>query len=129
MSGRHVGSQNMLTELTQVPEALYEAEATELHSILGGPTLIHLAGRRPEPLFLSVLLHGNENFTVMRSLAGMHFAPCCVDIVRHNSHVRCQSLLVMLMRRVLAYAISITSLTTIDHGRVVRIHETVRSIV
>ena len=60
----------MLTELTQVPEALYTAEATELHSILGGPTLIHLNGRRPEPLFLSVLLHGNEitGWHALRSL-------------------------------------------------------------
>ncbi len=50
----------MLNELNQIPEALYEAEATELHQILGGPTLIHLPGRRLEPLFFSVLLHGNE---------------------------------------------------------------------
>jgi len=60
----------MLTELTQVPEGLYAAEATELHSILGGPTLIHLTGRRPAPLFLSVLLHGNEitGWHALRSL-------------------------------------------------------------
>jgi len=60
----------MLTELSQVPEALYEAEATELYSILGGPVLIHLTGRRPEPLFLSVLLHGNEitGWHALRSL-------------------------------------------------------------
>lgn len=60
----------MLTELTRVPEALYQAEATELHRILGGPTLIHLSGRRTEPLFLSVLLHGNEitGWHALRSL-------------------------------------------------------------
>jgi succinylglutamate desuccinylase len=31
-----------------------------LFQVLGGPTLIHLAGRRAEPLFVSVLMHGNE---------------------------------------------------------------------
>src|SRR5262249_32103782 len=29
--------------------------------ILSGPTLLHLNGRRTEPLFVSILLHGNED--------------------------------------------------------------------
>ncbi len=50
----------MLKILHTLPEGLLEAEARELHGLLGGPTLIHLQGRREPPLFVSVLLHGNE---------------------------------------------------------------------
>jgi succinylglutamate desuccinylase len=49
-----------LTTLEQVPAPLYEAAVTSLADILGGPTLIHLPGRHAQPLFVSVLLHGNE---------------------------------------------------------------------
>jgi succinylglutamate desuccinylase len=51
----------MLSEIDKLPEGILELEARELHQVLEGPTLIHLAGRRPEPLFVSVLLHGNED--------------------------------------------------------------------
>jgi len=51
----------MLTVLDALPDGLLACEATELHRVLDGPTLIHLPGRRPEPLFVSVLLHGNED--------------------------------------------------------------------
>lgn len=51
----------MLTELDYLPNGLLEVEATELHTILPGPTLIHLPGRRNTPLFVSILLHGNED--------------------------------------------------------------------
>lgn len=50
-----------LTMLDALPSGLLNAPACDLHSILTGPTLIHLSGRRPEPLFASVLLHGNED--------------------------------------------------------------------
>jgi len=50
----------MLTVLESLPEGLLACEATELYRVLDGPTLIHLPGRRPEPLFVSVLMHGNE---------------------------------------------------------------------
>jgi succinylglutamate desuccinylase len=43
-----------------VPDHLLEAEAPQLAGLLRGPTLVHLAGRRPQPLFVSVLTHGNE---------------------------------------------------------------------
>jgi succinylglutamate desuccinylase len=49
-----------LTTLTQVPAPLYEAPVGSLADFLGGPTLIHLPGRHARPLFVSVLLHGNE---------------------------------------------------------------------
>ncbi len=50
----------MLTELNHVPEGFIDCSAENLQSILSGPTLIHLEGRRKEPLLVSVLLHGNE---------------------------------------------------------------------
>jgi succinylglutamate desuccinylase len=50
----------MLNETDIIPEGLLEAEATELLDLLGSPTLIHLQGEQPEPLFISTLLHGNE---------------------------------------------------------------------
>jgi len=51
----------MLKILSSLPARLLEVEATQLHKVLDGPTLIHLPGRRTEPLFVSVLLHGNED--------------------------------------------------------------------
>lgn len=51
----------MLNILESPPEGLLEAAPAELQRLLGGPTLLHLPGRRPEPLFVSVLLHGNED--------------------------------------------------------------------
>ncbi|HMW16380.1 MAG TPA: M14 family metallopeptidase [Accumulibacter sp.] len=44
-----------------LPENFLDTPARELHRCLLGPTLIHLSGRRPRPLFVSVLLHGNED--------------------------------------------------------------------
>ena len=49
-----------LTILDHIPNGLLELEADQLCTILSGPTLIHLQGRRENPLFLSVLVHGNE---------------------------------------------------------------------
>lgn len=50
----------MLTVLNHLPEGLLTVPPTGLHRVLSGPTLCHLTGVRPEPLFVSVLLHGNE---------------------------------------------------------------------
>jgi succinylglutamate desuccinylase len=50
----------MLTIRETVPDGLLTRAAHELHQVLDGPTLLHLPGRRPEPLFVSVLLHGDE---------------------------------------------------------------------
>ncbi len=50
----------LLTVLEQLPDGLLEQPAHELHQFLSGPTLIHLSGRQTRPLFVSVLLHGNE---------------------------------------------------------------------
>ncbi len=51
---------DMLTIYDELPAGLLDCEARQLHEILPGPGLIHLAGHRPEVLFVSVLLHGNE---------------------------------------------------------------------
>jgi succinylglutamate desuccinylase len=51
----------MLTETDQLPEGILDLDAHELHQVLAGPTLVHLSGRRQEPIFVSVLLHGNED--------------------------------------------------------------------
>lgn len=60
----------MLTELKTIPDSLLSLPANRLHEMLAGPTLIHLPGRHPEPLFVSVLLHGNEDsgWDAMREL-------------------------------------------------------------
>jgi len=51
---------SMLRHYEDLPAGLLEAEPTQLADVLGGPSLIHLPGRREQPLFVSVLLHGNE---------------------------------------------------------------------
>jgi len=60
----------MLNETDTLPEGLLEVPAEGLAELLGGPTLFHLPGRRPEPLFVSVLTHGNETtgFYAVQSL-------------------------------------------------------------
>ncbi len=50
----------MLTQIDYCPPELLDCPATALHHHFPGPTLIHLQGRRQKPLFISVLLHGNE---------------------------------------------------------------------
>lgn len=49
-----------LKEITQLPDWILSAKPEQLHKILGGPTLLHLPGKKSQPLFISVLLHGNE---------------------------------------------------------------------
>lgn len=47
-------------ELDYLPDGLLDADSSSLHTLLPGPALIHLPGKRTAPLFISVLLHGNE---------------------------------------------------------------------
>jgi len=51
----------MLQVFEKLPEGLLDASVEQLQDLLGGPSLIHLAGRRSAPLFVSVLAHGNED--------------------------------------------------------------------
>jgi hypothetical protein len=50
----------MLNEVENLPGGLLDTPLEGLESLLGAPTLVHLPGRRPEPLFITVLAHGNE---------------------------------------------------------------------
>ncbi|GAB4346643.1 MAG: hypothetical protein Kow006_05440 [Gammaproteobacteria bacterium] len=51
----------MLNVVDRLPAGFLQAQARELVDILPGPTLIHLPGRRKSTLFVSILLHGNED--------------------------------------------------------------------
>ncbi len=51
----------MLTILDKLPDGILDYEADQLHQILSGPTLIHIEGVLKQPVFISVLLHGNEH--------------------------------------------------------------------
>ena len=50
-----------LNILKAPPPNLFDTPANGLARLLGGPTLLHLSGAEPTPLFVSVLLHGNEH--------------------------------------------------------------------
>ncbi|MGR8920011.1 MAG: M14 family metallopeptidase [Gammaproteobacteria bacterium] len=50
-----------LTVLTELPAGFLDCPAAELAGLLPGPTLFDLPGRSGQPLFVSVLLHGNED--------------------------------------------------------------------
>jgi len=50
----------MLHELDHIPSGLLTLEVRQLAERLPGPSLIHLPGDQPAPLFVSVLMHGNE---------------------------------------------------------------------
>lgn len=60
----------MLNEIEELPAGLTDVKVEGLQDLLGGPTLMHLPGRQPEPLFVSVLAHGNEStgFYAVQSL-------------------------------------------------------------
>jgi succinylglutamate desuccinylase len=51
----------MLAQYEALPPGLLDLPAARLGEVLPGPALIHLPGRRIPPLFVSVLLHGNED--------------------------------------------------------------------
>ncbi len=50
-----------LQRFDQFPDALLHVTASDLWRHLDGPALFHLPGRQERPLFVSVLLHGNED--------------------------------------------------------------------
>jgi len=49
-----------INQIDSYPEALLTCNVTELHTLFPQPTLLHLQGKNSQPLFISVLLHGNE---------------------------------------------------------------------
>ena len=56
-----MGSITRLAIVDRLPDGLLDCSARDLHWVLDGPTLIELVGKREPPLFVSVLLHGNED--------------------------------------------------------------------
>jgi gamma-glutamyl:cysteine ligase YbdK (ATP-grasp superfamily) len=52
--------ESMLCVTDSLPTGLLTTSPGELRALLGRPTLIHLPGRKPDRLFVSVMLHGNE---------------------------------------------------------------------
>jgi hypothetical protein len=50
-----------LTRYDHFPDDLLDVSAAELWRHLPGPSLFHISGRDRAPLFLTVLLHGNED--------------------------------------------------------------------
>lgn len=50
-----------LTLFDHVPDALLNTAARDLWRLLPGPSLFRIPGRRTDPLFVTVLLHGNED--------------------------------------------------------------------
>ncbi len=77
----------MLTQLDHIPAGLLHTPARDLHEMLPGPALIHLPGRREPPLFVSVLLHGNEDtglHAVQTLLARQETVPRALSIFIGN---------------------------------------------
>ncbi|MBR9825683.1 MAG: peptidase M14 [Alphaproteobacteria bacterium] len=62
-----------LAEITldQLPDRLLTLAPTEIRRVFPDPTLIHMPGGKGQPVFLSLLLHGNEttSFFVLQRLA------------------------------------------------------------
>ncbi len=64
----------MPNQLDHLPSSLLDVSPEQLHTVLPEPTLIHLTGKQPTPLFVSVLLHGNEptGFLAIQRLLKKH---------------------------------------------------------
>ena len=65
----------MLDIFDHIPDGLLELESNQLFKLLKRPTLIHLEGDRQPPLFVSILLHGNEttSWLAMRELLRKYY--------------------------------------------------------
>lgn len=55
-----VQAEHRLNLYHTIPENLADIRVEEIDSILPGPSLIHIKGNVSPPMFISVLLHGNE---------------------------------------------------------------------
>lgn len=67
-----------LAILDALPEGFLDCTARDLHLLLPGATLIELAGTGEPPLFVSILLHGNEDsglVAVQRVLGKYRYRP------------------------------------------------------
>lgn len=67
-----------LDELDEFPERLLTVAATSIKQVLPRPTLIHIGGEDPSVLFVTILLHGDEDVglkAVQRVLANYRTSP------------------------------------------------------
>jgi hypothetical protein len=64
----------MLNIVNEISDKVLELPAHRLHEELPGPTLVHLKGKKEPALFLSILLHGNENsgWEVVKNILGKY---------------------------------------------------------
>lgn len=79
----------MLRRLAEVPAGLAACTPDRLEALLGGPALIEVPGRRDPPVFVSVLLHGNEvsGWNALRRLL-RHDAPLPRSVLLFVGNVR-----------------------------------------
>ena len=61
LSSLGFGYRPQLDDIDHFPDMLLDVPATELWRHLRGPSLFRIPGRQAPPLFVSVLLHGNED--------------------------------------------------------------------
>jgi len=61
LSGPDFGDHLQLDDLGHFPDRLLDVSASELWRHLRGPSLFRFPGRQAAPVFVSVLLHGNED--------------------------------------------------------------------
>jgi succinylglutamate desuccinylase len=85
-----------LEQRNTLPDGLLDAKPDELHGILPNPTLLHLSGKRAQPLFISVLQHGNEptGFLALQTLLKKyqsHDLPRSISIYFGNTLAASQS--------------------------------------
>lgn len=75
-AGRARGSGLRLSRFDGIPESLLEVPARDLWRHLPGPSLFSIPGRDPRPLFVTVLLHGNEDtgWTAVQQVLQRHGA-------------------------------------------------------
>lgn len=61
-------------QLNALPEGFFNIDATNIRSLFPRPTLIHLQGENRKPLYISILLHGNEysGLAVMQKILTAH---------------------------------------------------------
>jgi succinylglutamate desuccinylase len=71
-------------QIESFPTELLTATPESLHSLFPEPTLFHLQGKHKHPLFISVLLHGNETtgFFALQKLLKKH---CHLELPRSLS--------------------------------------------
>lgn len=65
---------NELNIIHQVPDAFLDVSYRDIKKLFDKPTLIHLKGQKEPPLFISILLHGNEfsGLQIMQEILKKH---------------------------------------------------------